>query len=165
MASVSEAQRSEIISLLNGGKLKGDEIAAKVGVSRKTVGAFKAWMKMRSALYKAGKSERSSKVALAQWCRSNGWEVVFFEGESGAPRTGIVDAVMVRIKPGDADAIEIKLVQLKSGGGGLTGGEITRLKKATEGISRDWLLAACDSGLLHFLPELPGKRVKTAKRL
>lgn len=72
MASVSEKQRSEIILLLNEGKVSGDEIAARIGVSWKTVGSFKAWMKMRSAPYKAGRSERASKVALAQWCRTNG---------------------------------------------------------------------------------------------
>src|SRR2546427_9699171 len=106
--------------------------------------AKKAWETRRSARYRAGKTERASKVALARWCRSNGWEVVFFEGDTGAPRTGIVDAVMIRIKPGDADAVEVRLVQLKAGAGGLTGTEITRLKKATEKLSKDWILAACD---------------------
>ena len=69
---------------------------------------------------------------------------------------------MVRIKPGDADAIEIKLVQLKAGAGGLTAMEITRLKRATERVSKAWLLAACDGEELHFLPEIPGKHAKTA---
>jgi hypothetical protein len=124
--------------------------------------AKKAWKTRRSAPYRAGKTERASKVALAQWCRSNGWKVVFFEGDTGAPRTGIVDDVMVRIKPGDADAVEIRLVQLKAGAGGLTGTEITRLKKATEKLSKDWLLAACDGEVLHFLPEVPAKRAKSA---
>lgn len=124
--------------------------------------AKKAWETRRSARYRAGKTERASKVALARWCRMNGWKVVFFEGDSGAPRTGIVDAIMTRIKPGDADAVEVKLVQLKSGAGGLTATEITRLKKATEKLSKDWLLAACDGEVLHFLPEEPGKRAKLA---
>ncbi|OGQ82355.1 MAG: hypothetical protein A3F90_05590 [Deltaproteobacteria bacterium RIFCSPLOWO2_12_FULL_60_19] len=129
---------------------------------RKSEAAKKAWETRRSARYRAGKTERASKIALNQWCRSNGWKVVFFEGESGAPRTGIVDALMVRIKPGDADAIEIKLVQLKAGAGGLTAMEITRLKRATERVSKAWLLAACDGEELHFLPEIPGKHAKTA---
>ena len=55
---------------------------------------------------------------MKEWCRLNGWKVVLFEGETGAPRTGIVDAVMVRIKPGDANLIEVRLVQLNAGSSG-----------------------------------------------
>ena len=77
---------------------------------------------------------------------------MFFEGASGAARTGIVDAVLARIKPGDADAIEIRLVQLKAGSGGLTAREIARLKQAVASISTDWLLAAFDGRTLHFVP-------------
>jgi len=35
----------------------------------------------------------------------NNWKLVLFESASGAPRTVIVDAVMVRIKPSKPDAI------------------------------------------------------------
>ena len=120
----------------------------------KSQAAKKAWITMRSAKYKANKSEKASKVALDSWCELNGWKLVFFEGKSGAARTGIVDAVMVRIRPKHADAIEIKLVQLKSGAGGLTPKEIVRLKKATQQVSIDWLLAAFDGEIIHFLPEI-----------
>jgi len=92
------------------------------------------------------------------WCRSHGWRVIFFEGQSGAPRTGIVDAVIARIRPRDADGIDIRLVQLKSGAGGLTGHEITRIKQAVERTSQSWLLAAFDGQTLHFLPEIPDGR-------
>ena len=40
------------------------------------------------------------------------------------------DAVIVGIKPREPDAIEVRLVQLKSSVGGLTGAEITSLKRA-----------------------------------
>ena len=82
---------------------------------------------------------------------------MFFEGESGAPRTGIVDAIMARIKPNDADAIEIKFVQLKSGTGGVTAAEIARMKQAVAQVSKDWLLAAFDGETIHFLPEIPSR--------
>lgn len=91
--------------------------------------AIKSWVTRRSPRYRAAKSEKSSKTALSEWCQENGWKVVFFEGPSGSPRTGIVDAVIVRIKPRDPDAIEVRLVQLKSGVAGLTGAEVARLKK------------------------------------
>jgi hypothetical protein len=58
-------------------------------------GAKKAWETRRSARYRASKSERASKSALAAWCRANSWKLLFFEGETGAPRTGIVDAITV----------------------------------------------------------------------
>ncbi|MFI5395831.1 MAG: hypothetical protein ACHQ9S_09890 [Candidatus Binatia bacterium] len=123
----------------------------------RSAGALKAWATRRTARYKANKSEQASKAALLAWCRSNEWRVLFFEGATGAPRTGIVDAVLVRIKPGAADAIEIRLVQLKAGSGGLTAREIARLKQAVTSISTDWLLAAFDGQTLHFLPVLESK--------
>jgi hypothetical protein len=94
--------------------------------------AIKAWATRLSASYRAAKSERASKIALSEWCQENGWKVVFFESATGSPRTGIVDALIVRIKPREPDAIEVRLVQLKSGVGGLTGAEITRLKRSAQ---------------------------------
>ena len=117
--------------------------------------AKKAWVKMHSPKWLANRSERASKEALSAWCASHGWRVIFFEGRTGAPRTGIVDAVIARIRPRDADGIDIRLVQLKSGSGGLTGREISRIKQAVENTSRGWLLAAFDGKILHFLPEFP----------
>lgn len=121
----------------------------------RSTAAKKAWATRHSPTYKASKSEKESKKALALWCRANGWKILFFEGQSGAPRTGIVDAIMARIKSDDSDAIEIKFVQLKSGTGGLTASEIARMKKAIGKASKDWLLAAFDGETLHFLPEIP----------
>jgi hypothetical protein len=122
--------------------------------------AIKAWVIRASPRYRAAKSEKSSKTALSEWCRENDWKVVFFEGPSGSPRTGIVDAVLVRIKPRDADAIEVRLVQLKAGVAGLTGAEIARLKNAVSKMSTDWLLVAFDDDTLHLVPDIPahGKR-------
>jgi len=136
-------------------------------VDPRSAAAKKAWATRRSARYKAAKSEKASKLALAAWCRANGWKVLFFEGDGGAPRTGIVDAIMARIKLGAADHIEIRLVQLKSGTGGLTGAEIARLKRAMSTLSSDWLLAAFDGELLHLLPEIPkrGSRASVAHGL
>src|SRR2546428_6828453 len=83
---------------------------------------------------------------------------VFFEGHTGAARTGIGDAVIARIRPRDADGIDIRLVQLKSGAGGLTGREITRIKQAVVQTSMGWLLAAFDGQILHILPEMTGPK-------
>ena len=115
---------------------------------------------MHSAKYRADKSERASMDALKSWCKENRWGVIFFEGPSGAPRTGIVDAIIARIRPPevgprDADGIDIRLVQLKSGAGGLTGRESARMDRAVERMSKDWVLAAFDGQTLHFLREIP----------
>ena len=117
--------------------------------------AIKAWATRQSAQYRAAQSEKKSKLALSSWCRDNGWKVVFFEGPTGAPRNGIVDAVITRIRPRNPDLIEVRLVQLKSGLGGLTGAEISRIKKAVTNVSTDWLLAAFDGQTLHLVPDVP----------
>ena len=130
----------------------------------RSAGALKAWATRRSARYKASKSEQASKAALTAWCRSNRWKVMFFEGDTGAPRTGVVDAVLARIRPGDADAIEIRLVQLKAGSGGLTAGEIARLKQAVASVSTDWLLAAFDGRTLHFVPVVENTIVRKKRK-
>ena len=67
-----------------------------------------------------------------------------------------MDAVIARIRPRDADGIDIRLVQLKSGAGGLTGREIARIKQAVVQTSMGWLLAAFDGQTLHILPEMTG---------
>jgi hypothetical protein len=70
----------------------------------------------RAASHTTASVDRSaSKMALARWCHDNQWKVVFFEGASGHPRTGIVDAVMIRIKPAKPDTLEVRLMQLKAG--------------------------------------------------
>ena len=127
-------------------------------VTRGSAGAIKAWRTRRSPRYRAGCAEKASKLALADWCKGNGWRVVFFEGPTGAPRTGVVDAVLVRITPGTADSIELRLVQLKAGCGGLTASEIRRLKGAASQLRADWVLAAFDGTELHFVPALSGSR-------
>ncbi|MEX0805623.1 MAG: hypothetical protein WD688_20245 [Candidatus Binatia bacterium] len=124
--------------------------------------AIKAWATRHSVRYRAAKSEKASKIALSEWCQENGWKVVFFEGATGSPRTGIVDAVIVRIKPREPDAIEVRLVQLKAGVGGLTGSEITRLKNAVAQLSTDWLLAAFDGQTLHLVPDIPARGKRSA---
>ncbi len=116
--------------------------------------AKKAWATRHSPTYRARRHERASKQALTEWCKANGWKILFFEGKTGAPRTGIVDAIIVRIRSHDADAVEIRFVQLKSGASGLSGMETTRLKQSVQKASLDWVAALFDGIDLHFLPEI-----------
>jgi hypothetical protein len=116
--------------------------------------ANKAWATRHSPSYKARRNEQASKHARTEWCKANSWKVLFFEGNTGAPRTGIVDAVIVRINTHDADAVEIRFVQLKSGSGGLSGAETTHLKRSIQKASLDWVAALFDGTDLHFLPDI-----------
>jgi len=110
-----------------------------------------------SAFAKARASEAASKAALAAYCEERGWRVAFFEGPTGAPRTGIIDAVAFRLGPRKADhkadLIDIRLIQLKGGNAGVTGREIARLKQAVVEARVSWMIAAFDGEALHTVPE------------
>ena len=130
----------------------------------KSEAAIQAWItrrklekkaKSEEAWVKAHASEKKSKRALKRWCKENRWKVLFFEGPTGAPRTGIVDAVIARILPDNPDAVEISLVQLKSGNSGLTAKELNRLKNAPSLLLANWLFAAFDGKRLELAPGIP----------
>jgi hypothetical protein len=107
-----------------------------------------------SAWEKAHRAEAASKAAFKRYCTKHGWRVAFFEGKTGAPRTGIIDAVAFRIARGKSDVLDLRLVQLKGGSAGVSGREIARLKKAATSVSVNWLIAAFDGEALHLLPDL-----------
>jgi hypothetical protein len=106
-----------------------------------------------SAWAKAKAAEAASKEALRSYCGDHGWKIAFFEGATGSPRTGIIDAVAFRLGPTDADALEVRLIQLKGGKAGISGREIARLKSAASAASVKWLIAAYDGETLHTLPD------------
>src|SRR4029077_6433798 len=83
-----------------------------------------------SAFAKAKASEAASKEALRAYCQEHGWKIAFFEGATGAPRTGIIDAIMFRLGRKNADMLDVRLIQLKGGKAGVSAREVTRLKKA-----------------------------------
>lgn len=116
--------------------------------------AVKAWKTRLSPRHKAVLAEKASKEALRLHCEEKGWKVAFFEGKTGAPRTGIIDAVIFRIAKGKADCLELRLVQLKGGKAGISGPEIKRLKDAAKSVNLDWLIAAYDGESLHLVPEI-----------
>lgn len=106
-----------------------------------------------SAFAKARAAEAASKEALRSYCQEHGWKAAFFEGESGSPRSGIIDAIAFRLSRRNADVLEIRLIQLKGGKAGVSGPEIARLKKAVSGATVNWMIAAYDGETLHLIPE------------
>ena len=117
--------------------------------------ARKAWQTRRrlSAFTKAKAAEAASKDALRAVCQAHGWRVAFFEGPTGAPRTGIIDAVAFRLDRRNPDRLDVRLIQLKGGTAGVSGREIARLKQAAEGATVAWAIAAFDGETLHLLPD------------
>ena len=118
--------------------------------------ALKSWKTRRtmSAFAKVRASEAASKEALRLYCKEHGWKVAFFEGATGSPRTGIIDAIAFRLGRGNADLLDVRLIQLKGGKAGVTAAEIARLKKAAQGATVNWLIAAFDGDALQLIPEL-----------
>jgi hypothetical protein len=130
----------------------------KAARTRKRRGAArKMWQTRRrmSAWERAHAAEAASKAALESHCGKNGWKIAFFEGKTGAPRTGIIDAIAFRLGRKDCDLLDIRLVQLKGGNAGVTGRELARLKKAATNATVDWLVAEFDGEILHLLPNDP----------
>jgi hypothetical protein len=111
--------------------------------------------KQKRAWKQAHDKEAASKAALETYCKKHGWKLAFFEGKTGAPRTGIIDAVAFQLDRKNADALQIRLIQLKGGKAGVSAQEITRLKKAAVGATVDWLIAEFDDETLHWLHDEP----------
>lgn len=111
-----------------------------------------AWVKMRSAPFRAHKTAKRSQEALKAWAEKQGWYVLFLDAPSGNPRTGIVDALLLRIPTHTPDELEVRLVQLKGGSAGLTAFEVTRLELAVEAAAKKMksLCVLHDGQLLHF---------------
>jgi hypothetical protein len=116
---------------------------------------LKAWRTRRtmSAFAKARAAEAASKEALRLYCEGNGWKLAFFEGATGSPRTGIIDAIAFRLGRKNADLLDVRLIQLKGGKAGVSAAEIARLKKAADGATVNWLIAAFDGESLHLVPD------------
>jgi hypothetical protein len=159
---ISAEQRSAILKLWRSG-LKATEIAEKIGLSMPMVRSIivrhehaDSWARKRLTPWeKSRAAEAASKSAMENYCKRHGWKFAFFEGATGSPRTGIIDAIMYRLGRKDSDILDLRMVQLKGGNAGVTGREITRLKRAAGSATVDWLIAELDGEVLHFLPEDP----------
>ena len=70
--------------------------------------------------------------------------MAFFEGSTGALRTGIIDAIAYKLGRTNPDRMDLRLIQLKGGRAGVRGEEIGRLKEAAEALKVDYLIAEFD---------------------
>jgi hypothetical protein len=162
---ISAERKSIILKLMHDG-LSAPQIARKLRLSMPAVRSIivrhehaDSWEKRAKKRLtpwdKARAAEAASKDALGSYCEKNGWKVAFFEGATGAPRTGIIDAIAYRLGRKNPDILDIRLVQLKGGNAGVTGKEIARLKNAATSATVHWLIAEFDGELLHLLPGDP----------
>lgn len=99
------------------------------------------------------RTAKHSQEALQDWAKRNHWKLVFLDADSGNPRTGIVDAVLLRIAPRHPDVLQVKLVQLKGGSAGMTPAEVVRLEEAVRTIEVSALCALHAGTELRFLSE------------
>ncbi len=117
----------------------------------------KSWKtrRIRKALDRAHAAERASKRALRKYCKERGWRLAFFEGPTGAPRTGIIDAIAYRLGKQNPDEMDLRLIQLKGGKAGVNAEEIGRLKEAADALKVKYLIAEFDAKAktLHLLPD------------
>jgi len=127
-------------------------------MANRSLAARKAWVTRRrvSAFTKARASEAASKEALRAYCQTHGWRLAFFEGPTGSPRTGIIDAVMFRLDRQDADSLDIRLVQLKGGRAGhqWPGDCASQAGGCPCSRGLGWIVAAFDGDALHVVPPL-----------
>src|SRR5882724_9813669 len=93
------------------------------GATARSLSAQKAWRTRRrlGAFTKARAAEAASKEALRGYGLAQGWRIAFFEGATGAPRTGIIDAVAFQLGRRDPDRLDVCLIQLKGGHAGVSG--------------------------------------------
>ena len=138
-------------------ELTAGQKAARTRKRRAAALKAKETRKRMDAFTKARAAEAASKEALRAYCEQHRWRVAFFEGKTGVPRTGIIDAIIFRVSRKNSDVLDLRLVQLKGGKAGVSGAEIARLKKAVGGVAVDWLIAAFDGESLHLLPREPEK--------
>ncbi|MDA8338610.1 MAG: hypothetical protein M0Z70_04845 [Nitrospiraceae bacterium] len=117
--------------------------------------AKKAWVTRKSPTYRARKTAFQSQKALEKWARENGWKILFLDADSGNPRTGIIDAMLVRILPKKPDCLDLKLVQLKAGSAGLKPREMKRLREAIHKLRVEHLVVLFDDGEIMFSPSEP----------
>jgi hypothetical protein len=141
----------------NSAGLTAGQKAARTRKRRAAALKAKETRKWTNARAKSQAAEAASKEALRLYCADNGWRVAFFEGKTGSPRTGIIDAIVFRVSRKNSDVLDLRLVQLKGGKAGVSGVEIARLKKAALAIEADWLIAEFDGETLHLLPNEPEK--------
>jgi hypothetical protein len=114
----------------------------------------KSWVtgRTRDAFRKAHEAEAANKRALKAGCEERGWRVACFEGKTGAPRTGIIDAVAFRLDRKNCDVLQIRLIQLKGGTAGVSGRKIARLKQAATDAKVAWRIAAFDGEAPRVVP-------------
>ena len=115
--------------------------------------AKSAWRTMRGSVWKARQTARRSQDALSDWAKSSGFRIVFLDAASGNPRTGIADAILLRIRPRAADQVDLYVVQLKAGSAGLKATEMARLTRTASAIKATPLIVLHDpvEKQLHFL--------------
>jgi hypothetical protein len=118
-----------------------------------------------STVFRAGES--ATRVALEETLLRKGWRVLWFEDTvgplEGADRARLLDGVAVRLRPGEDEALEFRLLRVQSGTTEIPEGAVDRMQRVTDSLEASWLLAAFDGEQMRLVPDPDGDRVEPAR--
>jgi hypothetical protein len=113
-----------------------------------------------STVLRAGES--ATRVALEETLLRKGWRVLWFEDTvgplEGADRARLLDGIAVRMRPGEEEALEFRLLRVQSGTLDVPEGAADRMQRITHALEASWLLAAFDGEQMRLLPDLEDER-------
>jgi hypothetical protein len=113
-----------------------------------------------STVLRAGES--ATRVALEETLLRKGWRVLWFEDTvgplEGADRARLLDGVAVRMRPGEEEALEFRLLRVQSGTLDVPEGAADRMRRITSALDASWLLAAFDGEQMRLIPDLDAEQ-------
>lgn len=108
-----------------------------------------------STVARAGES--ATRVALEETLLRKGWRVLWFEDTvgplEGADRARLLDGVAVRMRPGEDESLEFRLLRVQSGTLEIPEGATDRMERVTGSLDASWLLAAFDGEQMRLIPD------------
>jgi hypothetical protein len=109
-----------------------------------------------STLARAG--DAATRLALEETLLRRGWRVLFLDDQFGPlfgpQRPKLFDGIAVRLRPGSADKVELRLVHMESDTLEASSELVERVKKAARSATVEWLVAAFDGESMRVVPEL-----------
>jgi hypothetical protein len=110
-----------------------------------------------STVVRAG--DAATRLALEDTLLRKGWRVLYFEEGFGPlldPQGERLDGIAFRLRPGQGEALELRLVRVESGTVDVREDSVEQLRRLARSASLEWLLAAFDGEEIRLVPDLDG---------
>lgn len=124
------------------GRAGGERSERVLGVDDATVG-------------RAG--DAATRLALEETLLRHGWRLLWFDDRFGPlfgpRRSKVIDGVAVRLRPGEEEELELRLIRFESGTLELPPGLIERVQRVAGGTTPAWIVAAFDGERLRLVPD------------